>query len=78
MNDTLLNANFTALTVGQLLALANSDNLDDKQLARRLARRIVIEERSIALGDVVDADLETLREVTDRDLNYLAAQKGSR
>lgn len=75
-NDPL-NQNFTNLIISEVLALAQSDNLDDNQLAYRLARRIVLEEKVIRRvateGDI--ADLEFLREVTDKGLDYLAGQK---
>jgi hypothetical protein len=70
MNNESTNA-FSALTTANIAALAASDNLDDNQLADRLARRIVLEvrvARGAPFSDEQAADLVALVEVTDSEL----------
>jgi hypothetical protein len=70
MNNESTNA-FSALTTANITALAASDNLDDNQLADRLARRIVLEvrvARGAPFSDEQAADLVALVEVTDSEL----------
>jgi len=63
--------NYSDLTINDILALAESDNLDDMQLANRLARRLALDvrRRVAALNETETQDLANLALVTDR---YLA------
>jgi hypothetical protein len=65
--------NFESLTVGQIIELAQSTNLDDMQLAKRLARRIELTVRqNIAdLNDAEHREMLDLAGVTDRELSIL-------
>ena len=70
MNNESTNT-FSALTTANIATLAASDNLDDNQLAERLARRLVLEvtvARGGTLSDEQEADLVALVEVTDSEL----------
>jgi|HubBroStandDraft_2_1064218.scaffolds.fasta_scaffold5886983_1 hypothetical protein len=70
MNNESTNT-FSALTTANIATLAASDNLDDNQLADRLARRLVLEvtvARGGTLSDEQEADLVALVEVTDSEL----------
>ena len=70
MNNESTNT-FSALTTANVATLAASDNLDDNQLADRLARRLVLEvtvARGGTLSDEQEADLVALVEVTDSEL----------
>lgn len=73
VNDTL-NPNFKNLLSIKLIALAESDNLDDQELAARMAERLVLEVKSATLGVFFEDVqlLNDLRLVTDRDLDCLA------
>jgi hypothetical protein len=70
MNNESTNT-FSALTTANVATLSASDNLDDNQLADRLARRLVLEvtvARGGTLSDEQEADLVALVEVTDSEL----------
>ena len=70
MNNESTNT-FSALTTANIATLAASDNLDDNQLADRLARRLALEvtvARGGTLSDEQEADLVALVEVTDSEL----------
>jgi hypothetical protein len=70
MNNELTKT-FSVLTTSDIAAFAASDNLDDNQLADRLARRIVLEvrlARGAPFSDEQAADLVALVEVTDAEL----------
>jgi hypothetical protein len=70
MNNELTKT-FPSMTTSDIAAFAASDNLDDNQLADRLARRIVLEvraARSVTLSPTQSADLAALVEVTDAEL----------
>lgn len=65
------------ITVADLDALTASDNIDDNELAARLDRRQIIENK-MARGEALTAreageDIEGLRLVTDDGLRWLAA-----
>jgi hypothetical protein len=69
MNNELTKT-FPAMTTSDIAALAQSDNLDDMQLALRMAKRLVLEVK-LALGTLAggqEADLAALVEVTDAEL----------
>lgn len=65
------------ITVADLDVLTASDNIDDNELAARLDRRQIIENK-MARGEALTAreageDMEGLRLVTDNGLAWLAA-----
>jgi hypothetical protein len=69
MNNELTKNTFSGLTTADIAALAKSNNLDDMQLADRLATRLVLTVRQArgVLGDAAQ-QLADLVEVTDADL----------
>jgi hypothetical protein len=77
VHEDSIGNSFSDLTLADLDALTDSDNIDDNQLAARLERRQIIEGK-LARGEALTEreageDMEGLRLVTDNGLSWLAA-----
>jgi hypothetical protein len=71
----MTSTNYNDLSIKQILALAESEDLDEMQLASRLARRLALDlrRRLAALNRDEQVELESLEQVTDHELFAAAA-----
>lgn len=71
--------NFATLTIAELIKLAQSTNLDDTELAHRLARRIelTVRQNIAGLNSADQKEMLDLAFVTDADLLWLSGNSTS-